>query len=83
MTKQIEKQVRELQRELMEVQREWDLLRLQPCWGDVEIRKKDESLGGLEKRINAIQERIRDLERKRREIMWESIKKANYETPFF
>ena len=82
MTKQIERQVRELQRELMEVQKEWDLLRLQPCWGDVEIRKKDESLYGLEKRINAIHEKIRELERKRREMMSESIRKADYETPF-
>lgn len=82
MIKQIERQVRELQRELMEAQKEWDLVRLQPCWGDAEIRQKDESLDGLEKRIDALHEKIRELERKRREMMSEGIKKADYESPF-
>ncbi len=66
----------------MEVQKEWDLVRLQPCLGDAEIRQKDESLDRLEKRIAAIHEKIRELERKRREMMSEAIKKTNYESPF-
>jgi chromosome segregation ATPase len=82
MIKQIERQVRELQRELMEAQKQWDLVRLQSCWGDAEIRQKDESLDGLEKRMDALHEKIRELERKRREMMSEGIKKADYESPF-
>jgi len=82
MIKQIERQVRELQRELMEVQNDRDSIRLQPCWGDAEIRQKDESLDGLEKRIDAIHEKIRELERRRREMMSEALKKAGYESPF-
>jgi len=82
MIKQIERQVRELQRELMEVQNDRDSIRLQPCWGDAEIRQKDKSLDGLEKRIDAIYEKIRELERRRREMMSEALKKAGYESPF-
>ena len=82
MIKQIERQVREFQRELMGAQKEWDMVRLQPCLGDAEIRQKDESLDRLEKRIDAIHEKIRELERKRREMMSEAIKKTNYESPF-
>ena len=82
MIKQIERQVRELQRELMEIQNEWDSVRLQPCWGDVEIRQKDELLDGLEKRMDAIHEKMRELERKRREMMSEAVRKADYESPF-
>jgi len=82
MIKQIERQVRELQRELMEVQKEWDSVRLQPCWGDGEIRQKDELLEGLEKRMDGIHEKMRELERRRREMMSEAIKRADYESPF-
>jgi chromosome segregation ATPase len=82
MIKQIERQVRDLQKELLEVQREWDSLRLQPCRGDVEIRKKDEVLRELEKRIESLHEKIRELERKRREMMSEAVKKTGYESPF-
>ena len=77
MIKQIERQVRELQKELTEAQNEWDSVRLQPCWGDVEIRQKDELLDGLEKRMDAIQEKMRELERKRREMMSEAIRKED------
>lgn len=82
MIKQIERQVRDLQKEFSEVQKEWDLVRLQPCRGNGEIRQKDERLGGLEKRMVAIQDQIRELERKRREILSRTVKKANYESPF-
>ncbi|MBI5969094.1 MAG: hypothetical protein HY882_14710 [Deltaproteobacteria bacterium] len=82
MIKQIERQVRDLQKELLELQKEWDLTRLQPCRGDTEIRKKDELLDELDKRIDSINDKIRELERKRRELMSESVKKAGYESPF-
>jgi len=82
MVKQVERQVRDLQKEFSEVQKEWDLVCLQPCRGDGEIRQKDERLSGLEKRLVAIREQIRELERKRREGLSETVKKAGYESPF-
>ena len=82
MIKQIERQVRDLQKELSEVQKEWNLVRLQPCRGDGEIRQKDEKLSDLEKRRDTLQRQVRELERKRREILSETAKKADYESPF-
>ena len=82
MIKQIERQVRELQKELAEAQKERGLLRLQPCQGDLEIRQKEEGLDDLDKRIEFINQQIRELDRKRREIMSEALKKPGYESPF-
>jgi hypothetical protein len=44
MIKQLENQIRDLQKELAEVQKDLAVLRLQPCRGDSEIRKKDEKI---------------------------------------
>jgi len=82
MIKQIERQVRELQKELSEAQKERNLLRLQPCQGDLEIRQKEEGLDNLDKRIESLNQQVRELDRKRREIMSEAIKKPGYESPF-
>jgi predicted nucleic acid-binding Zn-ribbon protein len=82
MIKQIERQVRDLQRELTEVQREEVSFRLQPCKGDVEIRRKEGKLEELDKRIRSIREAIRELERKRQGVLSESCKKEGYESPF-
>jgi len=82
MIKQIERQIRELQKELSEVRKGRDTTRLQPCGGDVEIRKKNELLDELDKRIESLNDKIRELEKKRRELMSESLKKAGYESPF-
>jgi len=82
MIKQIERQIRDLQKELSETQKEQASLRLQPCQGDMEIRKKEEKLDELEKRTKSIKETIRELERKRQELMAESLKKSGYESPF-
>ena len=69
MIKQIERQVRDLQRELSEIQKEWNLVRLQPCRGDGDIRQKDRKLNSLEERVETIQDQIRELERKRRDVL--------------
>jgi len=82
MTKQIERQVRDLQKEMAEAQRERDLLRLRPCRGDMEIREKDEGLDRLDKRIESIQSLIRELGKKRREGMSAAVKRGEYESPF-
>jgi len=82
MIKQIERQIRDLQRELTEVQREQTSLRLQPCKGDTELRRKEGKLEELGKRILSLRESVRELERKRQEVMSEPFKKEGYESPF-
>ena len=81
MIKQIERQVRDLQKELSEIQKEWNLVRLQPCRGDGDIRQKDEKLNRLEERMDAIQDQIRELERKRRDVFSGTVKE-DQESPF-
>jgi len=82
MIKQIEGQVRELQKKLAETQKERNLLRLQPCKGDLEIRQKDEEINRLDKSIAFLNQQIRETEKKRREMMSEAIKKPGNESPF-
>ena len=82
MIKQIERQVRDLQKELNEVQKEQADLRLQPCKGDVTIRKKEEKLEGLDNRIRSIKESTRELERKRQEMISKPLNCEGYESPF-
>jgi len=72
MIKELEKQIRDLQKELAEVRKGQAALRLQPCRGDLEIREKDEKSDELERRAKTISETIRDLERKRQRLMTES-----------
>lgn len=82
MLKQIEKEIRELQKELENLQKEKSALRLQPCQGDAELRRKEEALDQIYKKIEVINNQIRELEKKRRELMSEAIKKEGYESPF-
>jgi chromosome segregation ATPase len=81
MIKQIERQIRDLQKESSEVQKEWNLVRLQPCRGDGDIRQKDQKLKSLEERMDAIQDQIRELERKRRDVFSGTVKE-DQESPF-
>jgi chromosome segregation ATPase len=81
MIKEIERQVRDLQKALSGVQKEWNLLRLQPCRGDGDIRRKDEKLNSLEERLDAIQDQIRELERQRRDALSGTGKKEKHESP--
>jgi len=82
MIKQIERQVRDLQKELNEVQKKQAALRLQPCKGDITIRKKEEELEEMDKRIRSLKESIRELERKLQEVISEPLKREGYESPF-
>jgi flagellar biosynthesis chaperone FliJ len=65
-----------------EIQKERASFRLQPCQGDLEIRKKEEKLEEIDKRIKSVQETIRELERKRQELMAEARRKSGFESPF-
>ena len=82
MIKQIERQIRDQQKELNEVQKEQIALRLQPCKGDATIRKKEEKLEELDKRVRSVKESIREVERKRQVVMSEPVKRDGYESPF-
>ena len=82
MIKQIEKEIRDLQKALAEVQKGQADLCLQACQGDSEIREKDEKLEELESRAKTINGAIHDLQRKRQVLMSESImKKASQSNP--
>jgi len=80
--KQLERRIRELQKELTDARKETDLLRLQPCTGDFELRKKDEAMSEIESRVETINQNIRELEKKRREMMSTAVKDSGYEPPF-
>jgi chromosome segregation ATPase len=80
--KQLERQIRDFQKELAEAKKEADLLRLQPCTGDFELRKKDEAMVEIENRVEMLNQNIRELEKKRREMMSTASGVSIYESPF-
>ena len=80
--KQLERQIRDLQKELADAKKEAELLRLQPCTGDFELRKKEEAMTEIDSRIETINQNIRELEKKRREMMSAAVTCTVYESPF-
>jgi hypothetical protein len=80
--KQIERQIRDLQKDLLDAKKEADLLRLLPCTGDFELRKKEEAMTEIENRMDTISQNIRELEKKRREMMSTATKDFGYDSPF-
>jgi len=81
MIKELEKEIRDLQKELAEIQKEQAALRLQPCRGDAEIRKKDARFDELDRRAKTLRETIRDLTRKRQLLISESAPRTTYNLP--
>ena len=77
MIKELENQIRDQQKELAGVQRDQAILRLEPCRGDSEIRKKDEKLDELDRRAKIINETIRDLTRKLQLLISQSTKRES------
>jgi hypothetical protein len=71
MIKQLENQIRDLQKELVEIQKDKAVLRLQPCRGDSDIRGKDAKFDELDRRAKAINETTRDMTRKRQLLISE------------
>ena len=71
MTKELEKEIRDLQKDLVNVQKEQASLRLQPCRGDLEMREKEAKIDGLAVRAAILKDTIRDLTRKRQLLMSE------------
>jgi predicted nucleic acid-binding Zn-ribbon protein len=80
MLKELENQIRDLQKELAEVQRAQAVLRLQPCRGDSEIRAKDAKFDELDRRAAILRETIRDLTRKRQLLISESTSRGSYDS---
>jgi chromosome segregation ATPase len=80
MIKELEQKIRDLQKELAEVQKDQAVLRLQPCQGDSEIREKDAKFDDLDKRAKTIRETIRDLTRKRQLLISESATRGSYDS---
>ena len=72
MSKELENQIRDLQKELAEIQKDQAILRLQPCRGDSDIKGKDAKFDELDRRAKAINETIRGLTRKRQLLISES-----------
>ena len=77
---ELEKQIRDLQKELAEIKKDQSVLRLQPCQGDSEIREKDEKFDELDKRATIVRETIRDLTRKRQLLISETTTKGSYDS---
>ena len=81
MINQLENQIRDLQKELVEIQKDKAVLRLQPCRGDSEIREKDAKFDELDRRAKVINETIRGMTRKRQLLISESTIRGNNESP--
>jgi hypothetical protein len=64
MVKDLEQEIRDLQRELAGIQKDQSALRLQPCRGDSDIMAKDAKYDELGRRAGILRETIRDLTRK-------------------
>jgi len=81
MIKELENQIRDLQKELSQVQKDQAVLRLQPCRGDSEIKEKDSKFDELDRRAKTINDSIRDLTRKRQLLISQSTTRGSYESP--
>jgi hypothetical protein len=81
MIKQLENQLRDLQKELAELKKNQAVLRLQPCLGDSEIRGKDEKLDELDGRAKVIIDTLRSTTRKRQLLLSESAPRTTYNFP--
>jgi hypothetical protein len=78
MIKELENQIRDLQKELAEIKKDQAVLRLQPCLGDSEIRAKDEKLDELDGRAKTIIDTIRGTTRKHQLLLSESAPRTTY-----
>jgi hypothetical protein len=65
MIKELEIQIRDLQKELAGIKKDQTVLRIQPCRGDSEIRGKDAKSDELDGRAKNIIDAIRSTTRKR------------------
>ena len=81
MIKQLENQIRDLQKELAEIKKDQVVLRIQPCRGDSEIRGKDAKFDELDRRAKVINDTIRGMTRKHQLLLSESAPRTTYNSP--
>ena len=81
MITELEKKIRDLQKELAELKKDQSVLRLQPCRGDSEIMAKDAKFDELDRRAKTLNETIRDMTRKHQLLISESIIRGSNESP--
>ena len=81
MSKELENQIRDLQKELAAIQKDQAVLRLQPCRGDSEMKEKDAKFDELNRRAEVINETIRSMTRKRQLLISESAIRGSCNTP--
>jgi chromosome segregation ATPase len=81
MINQLENQIRDLKKELAEIKKNQEILRLQPCRGDSEINEKDGKLDELDRRAKTINQTIRELARKHQLLISESAIRGSCEPP--
>jgi predicted nucleic acid-binding Zn-ribbon protein len=81
MITELEKKIRDLQKELAELKKDQSVLRLQPSRGDSEIMAKDAKCDELDMRARTINRTIHDLQRKRQVLISESTSRGIYDSP--
>ena len=81
MIKELENQIRDLQKELAEIKKNQSVLRLQPCLGDLEIREKDEKFDELDRRAKVVNDTIRGMTRKHQLLLSVSAPRTTYNSP--
>ncbi len=81
MARDLEPEIKNLQKELADIQKDQASLRLQPCRGDAEIMAKDAKYDELVRRAGILRETIRDLTRKQQLLISGSTTSAGCETP--
>ena len=81
MIKELENEIRDLKKELAEVQKDQTVLRFQPCQGDSEIRKKDEKIDALVKQERVVNDTVRGMVKKRQLMLSESAPRTTYNFP--
>jgi hypothetical protein len=77
---ELENKIRDLQKELAEVQTEQAALRIQPCRGDSEIMAKDLKYEELDKRATIIRKTIWDLARKRQLLISKATSRKSFDS---
>jgi hypothetical protein len=77
---ELEQQIRGLEKELAEVEKERAALRIQPCRGDSEIMAKDLKYDELDKRATIIRKTIWDLARKRQLLISKATSRKSFDS---
>ncbi len=81
MARDLEPEIKNLQKELADIQKDQASLRLQPCRGDAEIMAKDAKYDEFGRRAAILRETIRDLTRKQQLFISGSTTSGGCETP--